>query len=153
MPTRYYSSAKDYPQNVLLQSKAQAVQTTIRSSRFSVGFRAGVGNLQPVGRIRSAKQNHPARRPFTKFLCNSGPPSGTILYEFTLLPTSCIEYLRGTLMRNRIAQELTWFKFHNLPRFNNSKENGIIGRKLLRPAIPCRVCFWPATRERLSIPA
>jgi len=31
--------------------------------------------------------------------------------------------------------------------------NGIVGEKLVRPAIPCRVCFWPATRERLPTPA
>jgi len=27
--------------------------------------------------------------------------------------------------------------------------NGIVGRKLVRPAISCRVYFWPATREML----
>jgi len=28
----------------------------------------GVGNLRPTRRIRPAKQNHPARRPFTNCL-------------------------------------------------------------------------------------
>jgi len=49
-------------------------------------------------------------------------------------------------------QELIWLKFHKFPRFNNSKGNGIVGGKLVRPAIPCRVWFWPATGERLPIP-
>ena len=43
-------------------------------------------------------------------------------------------------------------KFPKFPSFNNiinSKRNGIVGGKLVGPAIPCRVCFWPATRERL----
>jgi len=46
-------------------------------------------------------------------------------------------------------------QFHKYPSFINiinSKMNGIIGEKLVRPAIPCRVCVWPATRERLPIP-
>jgi len=30
--------------------------------------------------------------------------------------------------------------------------NGIVGGKLVRPAIPCRVCYWPATGERLPTP-
>jgi len=31
--------------------------------------------------------------------------------------------------------------------------NGIVGGKLVRPAISCRVCVWPATRERLPTAA
>jgi len=49
-------------------------------------------------------------------------------------------------------QELIWLKFYKFPRFNNSKGNGIVGRKLVRPVIPCRVWIWPATGERLPIP-
>ena len=43
-----------------------------------------------------------------------------------------------------------------IPKFNNiinSVGNGIVGGKLVRPAIPCRTCFWPATRERLPTTA
>jgi len=29
----------------------------------------------------------------------------------------------------------------------NSKENKIFGGKLVRPAIPCSACFWPATKK------
>jgi len=29
---------------------------------------------------------------------------------------------------------------------------GIVGRKLVRPVISCRVCFWPVTREWLPTP-
>ena len=32
----------------------------------------------------------------------------------------------------------------------NSKMNKIVGVKLLRPTIPCRVCFWPVTWTKLS---
>ena len=49
-------------------------------------------------------------------------------------------------------QRLIWLIFHKSPGFNNSKGNGIIGGKLVRPAIHCGVCFMPATRERLPIP-
>jgi len=28
----------------------------------------------------------------------------------------------------------------------------MVGGKLVRPVIPCRVCFWPVTRERLPTP-
>jgi len=28
----------------------------------------------------------------------------------------------------------------------------MVNGKFVRPAIPCRVCFWPATRERLPTP-
>jgi len=62
-----------------------------------------------------------------------------------LLLNTCEELL----MKNRTAQELICLKLHKFPRFNNSKENGIVGGKLVRPAIPCRVCIWPGTRERL----
>jgi len=47
-------------------------------------------------------------------------------------------------------------EFHKFPSFNNiiiSKRNRIVGGKLVRPAITCRVCFWPATRKRLPTPA
>ena len=49
-------------------------------------------------------------------------------------------------------QELIWLKFHKFPRFNNSKGNRIVGGKLVRPAIHCRVCFWLAARVRLPTP-
>ena len=47
-------------------------------------------------------------------------------------------------------QELIWLKFHKLPRCSNSKGNRIVRGKLVRFAIPCGVCFWVVTRERLS---
>jgi len=34
----------------------------------------------------------------------------------------------------------------------NSEGNGIMGGKLVRPARPCRVCFCPASGERLPTP-
>jgi len=40
-------------------------------------------------------------------------------------------------------------KFNNI---TNSEGNGIVGGKLVRPARPCRVCLWPATKDRLSTP-
>jgi len=45
-------------------------------------------------------------------------------------------------------------KFHKFPSFKiiNSKGSEIVGGKLVLPAIPCRFCFWPGTRERLSTP-
>jgi len=49
-------------------------------------------------------------------------------------------------------QECILLKFHKFSSFNdiiNSKENGIVGGNLIRLAIPCRVCFWSAARERL----
>jgi len=52
-------------------------------------------------------------------------------------------------------QELIWLHFHKFRSFNdiiNSQWNGLVGDKSVRPAIPCRVCFWPATRERLPTP-
>ena len=49
--------------------------------------------------------------------------------------------------------ELIWLKFHEFPRFSNSKGNGNVDGTLVRPAVPCRVCFWPATGERLPTPA
>jgi len=36
---------------------------------YSGYISAGVGNLPPAGRIRPAKQNHPARSPFTNCNC------------------------------------------------------------------------------------
>jgi len=46
--------------------------------------------------------------------------------------------------------------FHKLAICNdimNSKQNRIVGGNLVLRAIPCRVCFWPATTERLPTPA
>ena len=48
--------------------------------------------------------------------------------------------------------KLIWIKLHEFPRFSNSKGNGIVDGKLTRPAIPCRVCFWPTTWETLPTP-
>jgi len=39
---------------------------TQTSSAPKQWYRTGVSNLRPAGWIRPAKQNHPARRPFTK---------------------------------------------------------------------------------------
>jgi len=52
--------------------------------------RAGAGKLRP------AKQNHPASSPSTNCSNCMVRLSGTIFYESTLLAISCIEYLRGT---------------------------------------------------------
>jgi len=44
---------------------------------------------------------------------------------------------------------------HKFPSFNdiiNSKGNRNLGGKLVRPAIPCRVRFWPVTGEMLPTP-
>ena len=43
-------------------------------------------------------------------------------------------------------QELIWIKFHKFTNFNiiNIEGNKSVGGKLVRPARPCRVCFWPA---------
>jgi len=40
---------------------------------------------------------------------------------------------------------------HKFPSFHNinSKGNGIVGEKLVRPTVPCRACFWPATRGKV----
>ena len=63
------------------------------SSIYSI---PGVGNLRPAGRIWPAKQNHPARSPFTnrsKFMAY------LMVLHFVNLPslqTSCIAYLWKT---------------------------------------------------------
>jgi len=47
---------------------------------------------------------------------------------------------------NSENQELIRLKFHKFPSFNdiiNKKGKGIVGGKLVRPAILCRVCFCP----------
>jgi len=49
-------------------------------------------------------------------------------------------------------QELIWFKFHSFNNHLNSEGNGIVGGKLVRPVKLFRVCFRPATRERLPTP-
>ena len=52
-------------------------------------------------------------------------------------------------------QELIWLKFPKFPSFINSinsKGNIIVDGKLVRSAIPGRVCFWHATRETLQTP-
>jgi len=49
-----------------------------------------------------------------------------------------------TFVTNRENQELIWLKVHNLPSissFTNNEGNGIVGRKLVRPARPCRVIY------------
>ena len=49
-----------------------------------------------------------------------------------------------TFVTNSENQELIWLKLHKLPsisNFINSEGNGIVGRKLVRPARPCRVIF------------
>ena len=83
-----------------------------------------------------------------------------------LLATSCIEYLQGTTYEkphcainvlyvvfcafviNCANQEWISLKLHKFPSFTeilNSKESGIAGEKLVRPARASRVSFWPAT--------
>ena len=49
-------------------------------------------------------------------------------------------------------QESIWFKFHSFNNILSSEGNGIVGGKLVRPVGLCRVCFWPAARERLPTP-
>ena len=47
-------------------------------------------------------------------------------------------------------QELIRLNFYKFISFNDtikSKRNGIADDKLVRPAIPCRNCFWPAARK------
>ena len=54
--------------------------------------------------------------------------------------------------------EKSWKKSWNVMEFGfencvgtliNRKRKGIVGGKLVRPAIPCKVCFWLAARGRL----
>ena len=92
------------------------------------------------------------------------------IYESALLPTSCIAYLWGnTYEQPHCAinalyvafviicenQELISLKLHNfvsLYNIINSEGNRVDGGKLVQPAIPRRVCFRPAIRERLPTP-
>ena len=98
------------------------------------------------------------------------PPSGIIFHESVLLSTSCIAYLWGNtyekqhcvinvmyvtlwaFVMNCENQELIWLKFPRFIHSINGKGNVIICGNLARPALPCRVCFWPATRERFPTP-
>jgi len=96
-----------------------------------------------------------------------------MLYDSVLLATS-IAYLWGaTYQRQHSAidvlyvvfsilfkkyekQELIWKHVHEFPSFNNiinSKGSRNVGRKLVWPAILCRVYFWPGIKESLSTPA
>jgi len=136
-------------------------------------------NLGTVCLSLTLKRPDPARQaklsgpqPLYQIVVTEWPTcSGIIFYESSLLAASCVEYLlRGTIyekphgtinvlyvafwafVMNCENQELIWLKFHKCARFNNSKGHGIVGGKLVQPAIPCRVCFWPATRERLPTP-
>jgi len=46
-------------------------------------------------------------------------------------------------------------KFPKFPSFDNiinSRGNELVSGNLVQPTMPCRVCFWPATRERLPSP-
>jgi len=132
--------------------------------------KSGVGNLRPAGRIRPAKQNHQVRSPFTNCNCMARLKVGYILWIFP--PSTffnCIlmrNYLLETELCYRCAvfhilgfdmdcknHEFIWLKVFDFPFFintMNSKINKISGGKPVRPAIPCRVCFWPATKERLQ---
>jgi len=51
------------------------------------------------------------------------------------------------------VQQRSWKKSWNVMEFGfencvgtliNRKRKGIVGGKLVRPAIPCKVCFWLA---------
>ena len=125
-------------------------------------FKAGISNLRP------AKQNYLVRSPFTN--CSNHMARIVVLY-FMSLPSLQHLVLRtyeephwtinglyivfSTFVTNSENQELIWLKLHNLPSFSNiinSEGNGIVGGKLVRPARPCKVCFWPATREGLATP-
>jgi len=39
--------------------------------------------------------------------------------------------------------------FPSFSNIMNCEQNGIVSRKLVRPARHCRTCFWPVTRESL----
>jgi len=99
-------------------------------------------------------------------------PSGIIFYESALLVTS-IAYLWGSTYEKRMYaiidlcvlfwacvmncenQKFNWLKFHKIPSFItiiNTKGKGIVGGKVVWPDLPCRVPFWPATRQRLATP-
>jgi len=110
-------------------------------------FKAGFGNLRPSTII------HPAA-PLQKLY---GPPSGIISWVFPPWNILCCILMRNrtglsmyfmsffpTFVTNSENQELMWLKLHNLPsisNFINSEGNGIVGRKLVRPARPCRVIY------------
>ena len=123
--------------------------------------------------MRLAKQNHPARRPFTNYSNCMTRLGALLFYESSLLTNSCFASLWGTtyeklhwaidvlngvfwsFVMNSEDQELIWLKFYKFPNFINiiiSRECGIIGGKLVGPAIPCTVCFWLASKERLPTP-
>jgi len=114
-------------------------------------FEAGVGNLLP------AKQNYRPRSPFTN--CSNYMARLVVLY-FMSLPSlqhlvlhtyekphwtiNVLYVVSSTFVTNSENRELIWLKLHNLPsisNFTNSEENGIVGRKLIRPARPCRVIY------------
>jgi len=106
-------------------------------------------------KARPAKSSGP--KPLYQMVVNAyGQPSGIIFYESALLPhcTMNVLYVAFWAFVTKCEnQELIWFvTFHKSPRFSNSKGNGIVGRRLVAPPIPCRVCFWLATRERLPTP-
>ena len=47
---------------------------------------AGVGNLRPAGRIQIAKQNHPARSPFTNYSNDTARPVAVYFILLMYLP-------------------------------------------------------------------
>ena len=51
----------------------------------SLLLNSGIGNLRPAGRIRPAKQNHPARSPFTNFINDVA----RLVYFILLICPSC----------------------------------------------------------------
>jgi len=119
-------------------------------------FKPGVRNLRPACRFQPAKQNHPVRSPIYQIAITVyGHPSSIIFYESALLLHCAVNVLYEAFwafVTNCENQKLIWLKFHKFPTFNNSNGNGIVAGNLLLPAIPCRVCFWPATGERLPAP-
>ena len=76
-------------------------------------------------------------------------------YENPHCAINVLYFIFWDFVMNCENQEWVWLKFHKFPSFNDiikSKKNEIVDGKLVRPAIPCRVCFWPATKERLPTP-
>ena len=59
----------------------------------------------------------------------------------------CMLHFRLSLWTVKIRVNL--IKIPSIPKIWQQRRNGIVGGKLVRAAIPCRACFWPATRERL----
>ena len=113
-------------------------------------FKAGLGNLLP------ANQNYPPR-PFTN--CSNYMARLVVLY-FMSLPSlqdlvlhtyekphwtiNVLYVVFSTFITNSVNQELIWLKLHNLPSISNvtnSERNGIVDRKLVRPARPCRMLY------------